>query len=270
MAAGLWLTCTAGTAVAQPAGLVVRVLDAGPGDATWITSAPGGHTILINCGNAAYGRTLASALQAASVSQIDTLVVTDAHADHIGGCADILQAFSVQRILSAGFVDSSGAYASFSSSARGIPPLDWAVGEVQTWDDGVTATVLAPSVRRTTAVDDGDALALEIDYSGSRLIFGDGDGQAVAATSGPLLLLDQGTHSSSALLTPGLLSNVQPQVVTLSYSNLKGVAAPDASVVAALRALPAAGFYATPERGTIAVVVSSTAGPSGYAVYTDH
>jgi beta-lactamase superfamily II metal-dependent hydrolase len=271
-AAMLLLSSTASIAAAQSAGLIVRVLDAGPGDATWITSAPGGHTILINCGAASYGHQLAAALQAAGVSQIDTLVITDAHADHIGGCPEILQGFAVRRLLSAGYTDNSGAYRAFSSAVGAIPVLDWSVGQSQAWDDGVSVTVLAPAGQKTSAADDGDSLALEIDYSGSRLVFADGDGQAAATTtSGPVLLLNEGIHTSTATLAGGLLSAVQPQVVTLSYSNLRGVAAPDPAVVTALRALvPADHFYATPEKGTIAIVLSSAAGPTGYAVYTDH
>ncbi len=69
--------------------LQVHVLDVGQGDSILIIS-PGGKTVLIDTGDVGMGkRVVLPALSANNVQQIDYLIATHAHPDHIGGAPEI-------------------------------------------------------------------------------------------------------------------------------------------------------------------------------------
>ena len=73
----------------QQSPLILRFLDVGDGDATWI-SLPDGETALVDCGPASYGKQLVLRLQAAGVDRLDQLIITHGAANAAGGCADVL------------------------------------------------------------------------------------------------------------------------------------------------------------------------------------
>src|SRR5436190_15279298 len=96
------------TAFSQPAqpALSVRFLDVGQGDGAWLTT-PDGKTILIDCGPLAYGKHLVVDLQAAGVERIAVLAPSHAHADHVGGCIDVVRNFPVDEVLWTGQTDTT-------------------------------------------------------------------------------------------------------------------------------------------------------------------
>ncbi len=82
--------------------LKVAFMDIGQGDAT-LLQFPGGKIMLVDCGPdagilSALGRNLAW-----DQRDIDYLVVTHAHADHFGGCIDVLARFRVHTIYYGGY-----------------------------------------------------------------------------------------------------------------------------------------------------------------------
>ncbi|HET6316969.1 MAG TPA: hypothetical protein VFG86_10955, partial [Chloroflexota bacterium] len=82
--------------------LVVRFLDAAYGEAVWITTPnidpERRATILINCGPPGFGGRLALQLQTAKVTRIDSLILSGAGDELIGGCADLLQQIPIREI----------------------------------------------------------------------------------------------------------------------------------------------------------------------------
>jgi beta-lactamase superfamily II metal-dependent hydrolase len=69
----------------------ITFLDVGQGDAV-LVRAPEGQAALIDAGSDAPLAALASL----GVERIDLLLATHPHADHIGGMADVLEAFPVR------------------------------------------------------------------------------------------------------------------------------------------------------------------------------
>ena len=92
------LLLTARDAVAQPAQVVqVVFLNVGQGDAI-LVRAPEGQSALIDAGPAAP----LEALRELGVTQIDLLVATHPHADHIGGMVDVLNTIPVRFYMDNG------------------------------------------------------------------------------------------------------------------------------------------------------------------------
>ena len=77
--------------------VTVEVLDVGQGDSILITS-PEGKTLLIDGGTGSVN--VVSYLKERSISEINLLVGTHAHADHIGGLDDVINNVSVTQLMS--------------------------------------------------------------------------------------------------------------------------------------------------------------------------
>ena len=87
-----------------PAGeLQVRVLDVGPvnGDSILITSA-GGKTVLIDAGDTSKGKAVVEALKRNNVQQLDYLIITHPHPDHMGGATEVFKAVKVLNVIDNG------------------------------------------------------------------------------------------------------------------------------------------------------------------------
>ena len=78
-------------------GLTVTYLDVGQGDATVLQC--GGETLLIDGGDNKVEHHLVESLQALGVTELNTIVCTHPHADHVGGMQAVLQNFDVQTLL---------------------------------------------------------------------------------------------------------------------------------------------------------------------------
>jgi beta-lactamase superfamily II metal-dependent hydrolase len=76
----------------------VHVLDVGQGDSILIIS-PEGKVVLIDAGDQTKGKVVVEALKRYNVQQIDYLVATHTHPDHIGGMDDVLKNTKVLNVL---------------------------------------------------------------------------------------------------------------------------------------------------------------------------
>jgi competence protein ComEC len=85
--------------------LKITFLYVGQGDCTLIET-PDGSNILIDCGmkDLFYnsGESIVPFLKRKGISQIDLLILTHLHYDHIGGIEDILNSFTIKRIIDNG------------------------------------------------------------------------------------------------------------------------------------------------------------------------
>lgn len=108
---GIWVDV--GTERFRPR-LDVVFLDVGQGDAALIRTPDGRH-VLIDAGprtpyTDAGTRTLLPHLERYGIEHIDAVVITHAHADHLGGLPSLLRAASVGRILHNGLPGTSNLY----------------------------------------------------------------------------------------------------------------------------------------------------------------
>ncbi|MCA1818078.1 MAG: MBL fold metallo-hydrolase [Acidobacteria bacterium] len=87
----------------KPSGgeLQVHVLDVGQGDSILIIS-PAGKTMLIDAGDFGKDKVVRDALARYNVSHLDYFVATHAHADHIGGAAEVLKSVKTDNVIDNG------------------------------------------------------------------------------------------------------------------------------------------------------------------------
>ena len=128
--------------------LTVIFLDVGQGDCTLLL-APDGKSMLVDAGPAGSLPVLSDALARCGVESLDVVVATHPHEDHIGGMADVLNAYPVGAFytIDAAYPSASydamqtalrenGCTVTYCESLRSIP-----------WSETCTVTVLNPTDR---------------------------------------------------------------------------------------------------------------------------
>ena len=110
-----------GTAAAQGRAsktLDIYVVDVEGGNATLIV-APSGESLLIDTGNPSNGRDaerIIAAAKDAGVTQIDHLIITHYHADHIGGLPELVPRIPIRHFIDHGpNIDPMGSGAKFEA-----------------------------------------------------------------------------------------------------------------------------------------------------------
>ncbi|MDX6692898.1 MAG: competence protein ComEC [Blastocatellia bacterium] len=125
--------------------LQVHVLNVGQGDSILII-APGGKTVLVDAGVPGSGKVVMDALQRYGVKQIDLMVATHAHADHIGGADEVLKAVKVTTVLDSRVPNTTKNYEDFLAAIKETGAKYVGASPGQKFDLGGNAqlSVLAP------------------------------------------------------------------------------------------------------------------------------
>ena len=131
-----WVVAWGGT-------LQVEVLDVGQGDSILITS-PAGKTVLIDGGTGR--RSVMRALENRQITSIDLMVNTHAHADHIGGLDEVIEALPVRAYVDSGMPHTTETYRRVLDlvERKGVPYKAVRAGQMFRLDDGISIEVLAP------------------------------------------------------------------------------------------------------------------------------
>ena len=77
--------------------LKVHFIDVGQGDAV-LAQLPNGQTMLVDAGKNEDGSTVVAYLQQLGIKQVDYLVGTHPHSDHIGGLPAVIKAFDIGKV----------------------------------------------------------------------------------------------------------------------------------------------------------------------------
>ena len=88
--------------LANTSHITMHFLDIGQGDATYI-EFPDGEDMLVDCAKDARILTALGRVMKWRDNTIDYLVITHPHADHYGGCMDVLKRFTIKHILYSGY-----------------------------------------------------------------------------------------------------------------------------------------------------------------------
>ena len=142
---GVLLGSLLGTAGAEATELAVTFFDIGQGDSAMIVSPTGKH-VLIDGGPPEAGDRLLAALSRHRVSQLDLIVLSHPHADHLGGLKKVVSTLPVRMFLDAAFPTTSPSYAGLLSllATRGVEVKQAALGRQIDLGDGAALTLLGP------------------------------------------------------------------------------------------------------------------------------
>lgn len=197
-------------------GLQVTFLDVGQADAV-LLQAPEGQTVLVDAGR----RSPTEVLRERGVEEIDLLVATHAHSDHIGGMAAVIREFPVRAFLDNGMPHSTRTYERLMEEVERRSEITYLAPTPRTISLGSVSVQVLPMpppgrnqnnrsvtlvVRhgRFTAFLSGDSEVRQLSF----LV-----GQEVVP---PVTLLKAPHHGSDNGFTPAFLQLARPKVVVIS------------------------------------------------------
>ncbi len=265
----LALTCLGLPATPSSATSLLRVtfLDVGQGDAAWLNT-PDGWDILIDGGPKSAGPELVAYLQAHGVADIEVMVLSHPHADHVGGLVAVLDNLEVDLVLSNCQDYPTSIYQTFQElvSAKGIPLTCVTDGDSFVWGAHLTAVALHPPeplMSGTGSDVNNNSLVFRISYGTIDFLFtGDveSEAEAVVLLGGPALdagVLKVAHHGSNSSSTMAFLSAVGPQEAIISVGATNPYGHPSSAVLQRLREAGAT-VYRTDLHGNILVEADGT------------
>jgi competence protein ComEC len=213
-------------------GLALHFLDVGQGDGA-VLRTPGGRWVLIDAGprsghSDAGRRVVAPFLASQGARQLAVVVVSHAHADHLGGIPSVLDRFQAQMVIEPGERVADPLYYAFLDElAAGA--IRWHIGrrDERFVLDGVAFTVLHPDPAWHRWGEDvnEDSLVLLVEYGAFQALFaGDAGFPAEAEMRNrarAVDLLKVGHHGSRGSTGDEWLDSLRPRAAVISVGRNK-------------------------------------------------
>ncbi len=203
--------------------LTARFLDVGQGDCQ-LLQLPGGETVLIDSGDS--GVPTVDMLKQFGVREIDLIIATHPHQDHIGEMRNIMRAFNVKEVLDSGFPHSTRTYATMLEEikARGIKFSTPRRGDTRSIGD-VKFEIVNPrsSDEFIDESPNNASVVVRVTFGANTLLF---TGDAEVAAWADMMkaapdrlradLLKAAHHGSSNGMTKEILDAVRPSICVIS------------------------------------------------------
>jgi competence protein ComEC len=263
-------------------GLALHFLDVGQGDGALIRT-PGGRWLAIDAGpvsgrDDAGRRVVAPFLERHGARALAAILVSHAHADHMGGVPSLLRGFGIGVLIEPGAPVADAAYGALLGtldSAR-VPWHPGRAGEQFTLD-GVRFTLLHPRAEWAEWGEDvnEDSVVLLVTYGGFEALFTGDAGFAaegvLRGTARAVDLLKVGHHGSRGSTGDELLDSLRPLAAVISVGrNDYGHPSPETLARLDTRRIP---VLRTDRDGTVSVTtdgatmkISSRQGELSYPV----
>lgn len=229
-------------------------IDVGQGDAIWVSDDTG-FDLLVDGGSRSMGSHVLGAV--ADRADLDVIVWTHGHEDHIGGLIEVLNGKPARRIVYNGFGYSSLTFSNLLDlvSSLMIPTTVGSTGDTFAWGE-LTAVVVHPDREYGSA--NNNSLVLRLTHAQvDVLLTGDAEVEAEGAMLGSGLplnaeVLKVGHHGSKTSSSGAFLDAVGAEVAVISVGagNTYGHPAPETLGRLAARGITT---YRTDEIGTIVV-----------------
>lgn len=272
--------------------LTISMLDIGQGDAVLIQT--GAKNILIDTGDDKYyedgkkgkeNTQLLTELQKLKIDHIDTLVMTHAHADHIGKADKVIAQYGVKELVYNGIPSTSKYFinALKAAKANGTQQVKVKAGDVLDFGNGVSFEIVSPSqslidedtaaIKAKKKVDvNNESVVGRLTFGNFAMLFtGDAEGPVekdMVASYGKKLkcqVLKAGHHGSKTSSTAEFLKLVQPESVVMSLGVNNQYGHPHEALLNRLQKQGIKNIYRTDVNGTITIVSDG----SSYSITTE-
>lgn len=235
----------------------VHFIDVGQADSIYI-QLPGNNDILIDGGNVADGSLVTNYLKKQNVDDIELLIATHPHEDHIGGLTYILNSFSVDEILDSGLLQATEVYDYYSSAAN-AEDCTWVSDKFQTYTFGNTALKILTG--STTWEDTNDySIVCLLDTGDIEFLFtGDAEKPSESILPGDVSaeILKVGHHGSTSSTSDSFLARVNPKAAIISVGADNSYGHPAATTLSKLQTASAT-IYRTDLNGNIVVTTNGS------------
>jgi competence protein ComEC len=252
--------------------LTVWFLDVGLGDAILIES-PSGKTMLIDAGPGLMSRDLLSELETAGITNLDVVLATHPHEDHIGGMSAIMTRYRVGQFIDAGIPHTTATYQNLMKQigVLNIPYRNVRAGDTIILDRGVSFRVVNPDGTLLSADDNENvaenlnenSVVLTLTYGNiTFLLMGDATSEAeqYLQESGVSLdadILKVAHHGSSRSSGPGFLARVLPAISIIEVGSPNPYGYPSPATLLRLRGTGSA-IYRTDLDGTVIITTDGS------------
>jgi beta-lactamase superfamily II metal-dependent hydrolase len=241
----------------------IHVFDVGEGLAVLIDD--GEAEVVIDGGYAKYGKAFSEYIRPYIDGDIEYVIATHSHADHVGGLAQIYADYQVDHTIY-GDTSTSKQYLDFESAASAEPNSEFKNDETETisLSKDVSLSIIdatdIPDDRKNNDANNNSVIAL-LDIGGIKtLITGDAEENTEKLIAGQIGYVDiyvVGHHGSETSSSQGLLNEIKPRYGLISSQgpNKGSYNNPDIEVLKRLDALGTVA-YATYRSGTVVATIS--------------
>jgi competence protein ComEC len=232
----------------------VHYIDTGESDSILIESD--GHYMLIDAGDVDDKATIVNYLTQQEIKKLDYLVLTHPHADHIGAASDVVNSFTIGKIIMPPKTNNTKVYETLldtiaNKNLRITKPI---VGDSYVIGNA-TFTILAPNSMNYGSNINNYSISLRlVNGKNSFLFIGDCETEAIADILANKQPLDSdvllcGHHGSKTSTTDDLLKAVTPTYAVISVGE-NSYGHPSDSTLSLLKKYQIS-TYRTDENGTI-------------------
>ena len=178
--------------------LRVTFLDVGQGDAI-LLQAPEGQTALVDAGR---GSDIVPLLRELGVEQIDLLVATHPHADHIGGMRGVIESIPVRFFMDNGDPHTTATYRGLIAALQARPEITYLEATPRTISLGTATLEVLPLLPRGSAEHNDRSITLVLRFGDfTALLSGDSEVRQLTHLTGlgvvPALTLLKAPHHGS-------------------------------------------------------------------------
>lgn len=244
---------------AEKTALTVSFIDVGQGDSVFIDD--GTYEALIDAGTAEYGETVSSYIKPYVDGDLDLVIATHAHADHVGGLAQVFADYQVDEVIDGGSTATSKSWTSYHAAAVSEPNCQFV------YDSDMTLAMADGATLRIIEALDGDknennnSVAALLTYGKVKALFtGDDEAAAEAVLAGKVEDVDvfkAAHHGSRTANTMALLEAAKPEYVVVSCGKDNSYKHPHLQALENFAAVGAT-VYSTMTSGTVVMTTDGT------------